>query len=88
MDEDLDIIKCFVRVTDKGAAELVRACPTLTAILLYWNLNIGVQTLKALSETCPQLTRVNLSGCKAVADLGVVQLAKGCPLLTHVDLTR
>ncbi|CAL8470610.1 g10152 [Coccomyxa elongata] len=75
-------------VTDRGVAELLRACPSLRAISLYWNLNVGAETLKALSETCPQLTRVNLSGCKAVTDLGIVQLAQGCPKLTHVDLTR
>lgn len=76
------------RVTDRGVAELVRACPSLRALSLYWNLNVGGETLTALSETCPQLTRVNLSGCKAVTDLGIVQLAQGCPKLTHVDLTR
>ena len=66
----------------------MRACPSLTAISLYWNLNVGVETLKALSEACPRLSQVNLSGCKAVTDLGIVQLAQGCPQLTHVDLTR
>ncbi|EIE22613.1 RNI-like protein [Coccomyxa subellipsoidea C-169] len=85
--EEINLNGCQ-KVTDRGVAELVRACPSLTAISLYWNLNVGVETLKALSEACPRLSQVNLSGCKAVTDLGIVQLAQGCPQLTHVDLTR
>lgn len=67
---------------------MVRACPDLRSLSLYWNLNIGLETLTALAESCPKLERINLSGCKAVTDLAVERLARGCPQLTHVDLTR
>ena len=67
---------------------MVRACPDLRSLLLYWNLNIGLATLTALAECCPKLERINLSGCKAVTDLAVERLAQGCTQLTHVDLTR
>jgi hypothetical protein len=76
------------RLTDSGVADLIRTCPALKSIALYWNLNIGVQTLTALAQHCPNLERINLSGCKGVTDLGIVRLAKGCHLLTHVDITR
>ena len=67
---------------------MVRACPDLRSLSLYWNLNIGLETPTALAESCPRLERINLSGCKAVTDLAVERLARGCTQLTHVDLTR
>lgn len=76
------------RVTDRGVAGLVRASPALKRLSLYWNLNIGLDTLTALAHSCPGLERINLSGCKGVTDLGIERLAAGCTQLTHVDLTR
>ena len=76
------------RLTDSGVARFIKACPTLQELSLYWNLNVGLQTLGALSTSCTGLTSLNLSGCKSVTDAGIMQLAAACTALQQLDLTR
>ncbi|CAK0782811.1 hypothetical protein CVIRNUC_006006 [Coccomyxa viridis] len=76
------------KLTDSGVARFIKACPTLQELSLYWNLNVGLQTLGALSTSCTGLTSLNLSGCKSVTDAGIIQLAAACTALRQLDLTR
>ena len=81
-------ILALCRLTDSGVAHFIKACPSLQELFLYWNLNVGMQTLGALSITGAGLTSLNLSGCKSVTDAGIVQLAAACTALRQLDLTR
>ena len=81
-------ILALCRLTDSGVARFIKACPTLQELSLYWNLNVGLQTLGALSTACPGLTSLNLSGCRSVTDAGIAQLAAACTSLRQLDLTR
>ena len=81
-------ILALCRLTDSGVGRFIKACPTLQELSLYWNLNVGLQTLGALSTTCTGLTALNLSGCKSVTDAGIAQLAAACTTLRQLDLTR
>ena len=82
------VLLALCRLTDSGVARFIKACPTLQELSLYWNLNVGLQTLGVLSTTCTGLTSLNLSGCKSVTDAGIVQLAAACTALRQLDLTR
>ena len=76
------------RLTDAGIARFVMACPNLESLSLYWNLNVGSQTMAAISKSGSHLTSLNLSGCKSITDSGVQRVAAACTTLQQLDLTR
>lgn len=78
------------RLTDKGIKYLVKNCPDLTSVSLYWDVELTNKSMTYLAEcsNLSNMTYLNFSGVRPVTDEAFIPLITQCPNLTHLDITR
>jgi len=77
-------------LSDTGIRHLVRHCPDLTRISLYWNVGLSDKAVSAIaSSSCAaSLTHLNLSGVTKITAEQFNRSIPSFPGLVHLDLTR